>query len=370
MKPMISIIIPVKNEEETLPALYERMTKAAPSWNCDYEVIVIDDGSTDASAELLNSIHREDPRWKVLKFSRNFGHQPAVSAGIHYSSGDAVVVMDADLQDPPEELVRFLDKWREGYQVVYAIRTKRKENIFKRTAYALFYRLLKRLSSIDVPLDAGDFCVMDRAVVNVLAAIPEKTRFVRGLRSWAGFRQIGVAYERQARHAGEVKYTFSKLMQLAINGILSFSNAPLRLASWLGFLFCGLSIGLIVFLVAWWATDLTFLGMHPRNSAGWTSLVSLILFVSGLNMLMIGVVGEYLARVFDEVKGRPPWVIADAIGFDDKLVPAERQPIGWFAAADKFPPTRPRLKVASADEHLQLHTEEAEVSKESPNGRT
>lgn len=361
MMPFISIVIPVLNEEETLPALYDRLTNAARAWECDYEVIVIDDGSTDASPDILDAIHREDSRWKVLRFSRNFGHQPAVSAGIHFSKGDAVVVMDADLQDPPEELGRFLDKWREGYQVVYAIRTKRKENVFKRSAYAIFYRLLKRLAEIDVPLDAGDFCVMDRAVVNVLAELPERTRFVRGLRSWAGFRQTGVAYERDSRYAGDVKYTFSKLMQLAIDGILSFSGAPLRLASWLGILFCGLSIAFIVFLVAWWATDLTLLGMHPRNSVGWTSMVSLILFVSGLHMLMIGVVGEYLARVFDEVKGRPPWVIAMAQGFDDVIVPPMSPPVGWFVTSSYSREPRPVLKIAN-DETDSVDAEDAVMS--------
>ncbi|MEX0725829.1 MAG: glycosyltransferase family 2 protein, partial [Planctomycetaceae bacterium] len=360
-----SIVIPVMNEEETLPALYDRLTKAAPYWNCDYEVIVIDDGSTDASAEILSAIHREDPRWKVLHFSRNFGHQPAVSAGIHYSRGDAVVVMDADLQDPPEELGSFLDKWREGYQVVYAIRTKRKENVFKRSAYALFYRLLKRLADVDVPLDAGDFCVMDRSVVKVLAQMPERTRFVRGLRSWAGFRQAGVAYERHARHAGDVKYTFSKLIQLAINGILSFSGAPLRLASWLGILFCGLSIGLIAFLVGWWATDLTFMGMHPRQSAGWTSMVSLILFVSGLNMLLIGVVGEYLARVFDEVKGRPPWVIATALGFENEISECPPQPVGWFVTPPMAKEWRLVLKIAD-DENAFMDADDESVVTPAP----
>jgi glycosyltransferase involved in cell wall biosynthesis len=325
---MISVVLPFYNEEETIPSLYQRLTTAAAAWNETYEVIAIDDGSKDATAGMLAAICRTDPRWKLLRFSRNFGHQAAVSAGIHYSQGDAVVVMDSDLHDPPEQLHRFLDKWREGYQVVYAVRTKRKENIFKRTGYFLFYRLLKRLSTIDIPLDSGDFSLMDRSVVDALKALPERTRFVRGLRSWVGFRQTGVVYERDARFAGEAKYTFKKLLQLAINGILSFSSAPLRLASYLGFALCGISVLLIGFLVAWRLSDLSLLGMRPGMQMGWTSLISLILFLSGIQMLVIGAIGEYLARVFDEVQGRPPWIIGYAHGFDTLRAQSR---IGWCA---------------------------------------
>jgi glycosyltransferase involved in cell wall biosynthesis len=332
---MISVVLPFYNEEETIPALYGRLTEAAQGWNETYEVIAIDDGSKDATAGMLDAICRDDPRWKLLRFSRNFGHQAAVSAGIYYSQGAAVVVMDSDLQDPPEELHRFLDKWREGYQVVYAVRTKRKENVFKRTSYFLFYRLLKSLSTIEIPLDSGDFSLMDRSVVEVLKKLPERTRFVRGLRSWAGFRQIGVVYERDARFAGEVKYTFRKLVQLAVNGLLSFSSAPLRLASYLGFALCGLSIALIGLLAAWKLTDLTLLGMKPGSQVGWTSLISLILFLSGIQMLVIGAIGEYLARVFDEVQGRPPWIIGYAQGFDPRQSGTQ---IGW-CVSDIFRPS-------------------------------
>ena len=362
---MISVILPFHNEQETLPALYPRLTAAAQTWGADYEVIAIDDGSTDSTAGMLDAICREDPHWKLLRFSRNFGHQAAVSAGIHYSSGDAVVVMDSDLQDPPEQLHRFLAKWREGYQVVYAIRTKRKENIFKRAAYYLFYRLLKRLSSIDIPLDSGDFSVIDRSVVNVLKLLPERTRFVRGLRSWAGFRQVGVAYERDARYAGEVKYTFRKLVQLAINGILSFSSAPLRLASWLGVTLCGLSVTLVMLLVVWRLANFEILGMKPGNSVGWTSLISLILFLSGIQMLVIGMIGEYLARVFDEVQGRPPWIIGYARGFEPEQLAA---PVGW-CVSERFCPSQtmwsPNQPLAQDDArtapHPQMASEHAPV---------
>ena len=325
---MISIVIPVYNEEENISELYIRLTSAAEKWGDDYEVVIVDDGSSDASLQQLEMIHRTDPRWKVLSFSRNFGHQAAISAGIFYSHGDVVAIMDADLQDPPEELPRFLEKWREGYHVVYAIRTKRKEGVFKRACYKLFYRVLRRLASIDIPVDAGDFCVMDRAVVEVLKAMPERTRFVRGLRSWSGFRQTGVAYERSSRHAGTPKYTFPKLVRLAVIGLLLFSSVPLKLAAWSGFCLCAFSVLSILATVGWALGDFRLFGMRPRDVAGWTSIVSLILLMSGLQLLALGVIGQYLARVFDEVQGRPPWIIAYALGFADRRSPHD---LGWFA---------------------------------------
>lgn len=324
---MISIVIPVYNEEDVLPQLFDRLQTAAAQWKMDYEVILVNDGSRDRSNDIMATFHRRDPRWKVLGLSRNFGHQAAISAGIHYTRGDVVVLMDADLQDPPEELQRFLDKWREGYQVVYAIRTKRKENIFKRVAYAAFYRLLKRVASIDIPLDSGDFCVMDRSVVEVLRSLPERVRFVRGLRSWAGFRQTGLAYERQARQAGEPKYTLTKLMKLALDGIFAFSSVPLKLANWAGIGLCAGSLCLLVVLLAWWSLDMEWMGMRPGAALGWTSLCSLILLLSGVQMLILGIIGEYVARVFEEVKGRPPWIIGQALGFSSEQATAG---LGWF----------------------------------------
>lgn len=332
LRPLLSIVIPVYNELPILGALYERLTRAGRVWNVAYEVIAINDGSTDGSGDALAALHRRDARWKVLSLSRNFGHQAAISAGIHYSRGDAVVVMDADLQDPPEELHRFLDKWREGYQVVYAIRTKRKESFIKRAAYTAFYRLLRRVASIDMPLDAGDFCVMDRAVVEVLRAQPERTRFVRGLRTWAGFRQTGIAYERCARLAGEPKYTLPKLLRLAMDGIFCFSSAPLKLAAWMGVASCAASIGMIVGLCGWWYSAVRLFGMHPRDAAGWTSLCSLVLLLFGLQMLMTGIIGEYLARIFDEVKGREPWIIANALGVDPQAF--DSRP-GWHMPLER-----------------------------------
>ena len=324
---MISIVIPVYNEEENIPELYSRITTAAEQWGDDYEVVTVDDGSSDLSLQQLTMIHRRDPRWKVLAFSRNFGHQAAVSAGIFYSHGDVVAIMDADLQDPPEELPRFLAKWREGYHVVYAIRTKRKEGLLKRVSYKIFYYVLHRLGSIDIPVDAGDFCVMDRTVVEVLKAMPERTRFVRGLRSWLGFRQVGVAYERASRHAGASKYTFVKLIRLAVTGMLLFSSVPLKLSAWSGFCLCALSVLSILVMCGWALADVRLFGMRPRDATGWTSIVSLILLMSGLQLMALGVIGQYLARIFDEVQGRPPWIIAYALGFADRSSPHD---LGWF----------------------------------------
>jgi len=318
---MISVVIPVYNEEDNIAALHQRVSEGVGACDDDYEVIVVDDGSHDATAELLHEIHARDPRWKVLCFSRNFGHQTAVSAGIHYACGEVVAVMDGDLQDPPEILPDLIAKLHEGYEVVYAVRRKRKEGVFKRAAYRLFYRILRQMASIEVPLDAGDFCVMDRAVVDVLKAMPERARFVRGLRSWAGFRQTGFEYERHARYGGEPKYTFRKLVQLAVNGVLCLSSSPLRWASWMGVMLCGASVGLIALLLVWWFSRTTLFGIHPSNSIGWTSIMSMLLLLSGLQLLMIGIVGEYLARVFDEIKQRPPWIVARAYGFGSARLP-------------------------------------------------
>jgi glycosyltransferase involved in cell wall biosynthesis len=263
---MISIVIPIYNEEENLHNLYSRLTAAAPSWNEGYELVLVDDGSEDGSLDMMKAFAKEDSRVRIVKLSRNFGHQPAISAGIQEAKGDAVVIMDGDLQDPPEELHRFLDKWREGYQVVYAIRTKRKEGFFKRIAYSAFYRMLAAISEIDIPLDSGDFCVMDRKVVNaIVKEMPEQIRFVRGLRAYAGFKQVGVKYERAERAAGEVKYTFKKLMELALDGLFGFSNVPLRLATYFGFVIAIPSFFIGIFFVMARIIGFKILGHTPAE---------------------------------------------------------------------------------------------------------
>lgn len=309
-----SLVIPVFNEQQTIPRLYERVTAAAETWGGEFEIVCVDDGSTDLTAELLEELHLRDPRWKTVSFSRNFGHQAAVSAGLTYASGEAVGVIDGDLQDPPEMLKEMFARWESGYEVVYAVRASRKENLFKRTAYKTFYRILQKCATVKIPLDSGDFCVMDRKVVDVMNSLPERTRFLRGLRTWSGFRQTGIEYDRDARDQGESKYTLSKLFRLAFDGILGFSALPLRMASFLGLAFCGTSALLVLLLVLWRLSNVTVLGMHPANSMGWTSLVSIGLFLSGMQMLMLGIVGEYIARIFDEVKGRPGWIVASTSG--------------------------------------------------------
>jgi dolichol-phosphate mannosyltransferase len=315
LKSLLSIVIPVFNEEENILQLYERLVSAAPSWDLAFEVILVDDGSSDQTLVLLRQLHQQDSRFKYISFSRNFGHQTAVSAGLRYTKGNVIAVMDADLQDPPEELYRFLHKWEQGYQVIYGIRTKRKENIFKRSAYHLFYRILAWCSSIDIPLDSGDFCVMDRTVVDWLNALPERNRFVRGLRSWVGYRQIGIPYERHIRLAGEVKYTFQKLLRLAFDGIINFSYRPLQISGTFGLLVCLLSFIGIIFVVLHRILNFKIFGYSPQDVPGFTSLVLAVLFIGGVQLLTMGLFGEYLGRIFDEVKQRPLYIVKEQEGF-------------------------------------------------------
>ncbi|AWV99680.1 glycosyltransferase family 2 protein [Arcticibacterium luteifluviistationis] len=311
---MISIVIPIFNEEENIPNLYARLTAAAPSWKEDYEIVLVDDGSSDGSLEIMTDLIEKDSRVRLIKLSRNFGHQPAISAGIQEAKGDAVVIMDGDLQDPPEELYRFLDKWREGYQVVYAIRTKRKEGFFKKIAYATFYRMLAAISEIDIPLDSGDFCVMDRKVVNaIVKEMPEQIRFVRGLRAYAGFKQIGVKYERAERAAGEVKYTFKKLMELALDGLFGFSNVPLRLATYFGFIIAIPSFIVGFFFVLHRMIGFKVLGHTPAEIPGTTTLTVGMYFLGGVTLIILGILGEYIGRIYIEVKRRPFFVIDEII---------------------------------------------------------
>jgi glycosyltransferase involved in cell wall biosynthesis len=315
---IISIVVPVLNESTNINHLVKRLIDASTSWDFSYEVIFIDDGSTDNTLDLIREMHRKHPNFKYISFSRNFGHQTAVSAGLHHASGDAVVVMDADLQDPPEEIHKLLTKWREGYKVVYGIRQRRNEGIFKKTAYWMFYRILNKLSPISIPLDAGDFCVIDRSAVDHLNALPERNRFVRGLRSWIGFNQIGVPYDRHARFSGEVKYSFKKLLRLAFDGIINFSYRPLQIIGTFGFIVSLLSFAGLVFLAIFRILDISILGYSPKQVSGFTYLVLIIMFIGGLQTLALGVFGEYLGRMLDEVKQRPLYIIKESSDFTDK----------------------------------------------------
>jgi len=308
---MISIVIPIYNESENLDQLYARVTAASDTWSEDYEVILVDDGSSDDSPVRLRELADRDRHFRIVTLSRNFGHQAAISAGLQYAGGDAVVIMDGDLQDPPEELHRFLAKWREGFDVVFAIRGKRKEGAWKRLAYKAFYLCLKFVSEIEIPLDAGDFCVMDRRVRDALVnEMPEQNRFVRGLRAYAGFRQIGVAYERHARAAGEAKYTFSKLVRLALDGLLDFSRFPLRMATYAGFAVAIPSFLIGVFFIVHRLLDFEVFGYSPRDTPGLASLAVGMFFLSGVNLIILGIIGEYIGRIYYEVKRRPTFLVA------------------------------------------------------------
>jgi polyisoprenyl-phosphate glycosyltransferase len=311
---MISIVIPIFNEEENLDNLYNRLTAASPSWGEDYEIVLVDDGSRDNSLPMMRAFAEKDKHVRVVKLSRNFGHQPAISAGIQEAKGKAVIIMDGDLQDPPEELHRFLAKWREGYDVVYAVRTKRKEGFFKKMAYSTFYRILAWISDIQIPLDSGDFCVMDRKVVNVLVReMPEQIRFVRGMRAYAGFKQVGVTYERAERAAGEVKYTLSKLMKLALDGLFGFSTFPLRMATYLGFFISFISFFIGSFFIFARIFDFKVFGVSPKDVPGSATLTFGMYFLSGVILIILGILGEYIGRIYIEVKRRPFFVIDEVI---------------------------------------------------------
>lgn len=312
--PLLSVVLPVFNEQAVLPLLKQRLVPVLDGLGVRWEAIFVDDGSVDASLALLRDMHRDEPRFKAISFSRNFGHQIAVSAGLMESSGDAVAVLDADLQDPPELLAAFLTRWREGYDVVYGVRRKRKEGLIKRGAYFLFYRVMRALVDFDLPLDSGDFCLMDRRMVDELNALPETARFVRGLRAWIGFPQIGVEYERDARAAGETKYPFRKLLRLALDGIINFSVRPLTLMSWAGAITSfGAFLGIVFFLLHRFL-DFKIFGYSPNDVPGFTSVILSVLFIGGLQILALGLMGEYLGRIFTEVKRRPLYVTKDRFG--------------------------------------------------------
>lgn len=300
--PQLSVVVPLYNEEENVPELHRRLSESLGKLLHDYELVFVNDGSRDRTEELLNGLHAQDPRVTVIRLSRNFGHQAAVCAGLEHARGQGVVVMDGDLQDPPEVLGAFIAKWREGNDVVYAVRQNRKENVFKRAGYWTFYRLLRAISDLDIPLDSGDFCLMDRKVVDVLRHLPERLRFVRGLRTFVGFRQVGLCYDRGARYAGDPKYTFRTLAGLATDGLVSFSSYPLRLVTYCGFL----SVAVALVLALWVLGDALVYHTAPR---GWASTVVVVLFMSAIQLLSLGIIGEYIRRIFIESKGRPPYIV-------------------------------------------------------------
>jgi dolichol-phosphate mannosyltransferase len=311
----LTIVVPCYNEEEVLPELFQRINAAAPAWEKDFgiswQVLCIDDGSRDKTWELLQTQSQKDSHWQALRLSRNFGHQPAVTAGLAHAKGDAVLVIDADLQDPPEIFGEFIKKWREGFQVVYAVRTKRKENWFRKLCYWGYYRLLAKLADFKMPLDSGDFALIDRKVVDAMNALPEHGRYLRGLRAWVGFKQIGVIYERPARAAGYTKYNLRRSFNLALNGIFSFSKLPLRVVTSLGFWTSIIAFLGIIFtlLQRIFAEEFAFWGLSP--TPGYATIVLSVLFMGGVQLICLGVIGEYVGRVYDEVKGRPAFIVAE-----------------------------------------------------------
>jgi dolichol-phosphate mannosyltransferase len=311
----ISVIVPCFNEEAVLPGFFERMAAAAAGWGTEAEILCVDDGSRDRTWELLKAQNAKDPRWRCLSFARNFGHQAAVSAGLHHATGDAAVVIDADLQDPPEEIARLLAKWREGFEVVFAARKKRRDPLVKRILAWGFYRVISRLARFPMPPDAGDFCLLDKKVVAVMNALPERNRYLRGLRAWCGFRQTAIEFERGGRAGGKPQYTFKKSFRLAMDGIFSFSTVPLRLATWLGLVVsAGAFLGAVFTLCEKVFKDQFTKWGYPPGPHGIPTLVISILFLGGVQLICLGILGEYIARIYDEVKARPLWVIRDSAG--------------------------------------------------------
>jgi len=311
MKSLVSIIVPCFNEAEVLWETHGRLIHTLTQLDdLEFEIIYVDDGSQDATPDMLREIRALDPRARTLRFSRNFGHQTAVTAGLEHASGDAVVLIDADLQDPPEVIAEMVARWREGYHVAYGVRTDREgETRFKLATAKAFYRLLNRLSETEIPLDTGDFRLMDRTVVDALRAMPERDRFVRGMVAWAGFRQIAVPYRRAPRFAGESKYPFFRMVRFALDGLTSFSRAPLRLATWMGFLVSSVALAAITYAL--------FLRLFTNNwVTGWTALFIAVLFIGGAQLLSLGVIGEYIGRIYGETKRRPLYLVEEAHGFE------------------------------------------------------
>lgn len=305
-RPALSLILPVFNEEAVIPELGRRLAEFLSQLDLEHEVVFVDDGSHDRSRELLTALCEQNPNYKLVSFSRNFGHQLAITAGVDYARGDAVVVMDADLQDPPEVVREMLAKYREGFDVVYGVRRRREgETLFKKVTAAAFYRLLRSMVGVPIPLDAGDFRLMSRKVVIALRALQETHRFVRGMVCWVGFKQTAVYYDRPNRFAGETHYPFRKMLRFAIDGITSFSVVPLRIAIWLG-----VFAGFVSIVAAGWAVYSSFMG---HVLPGWTTIMIAVSLAACAQLLMIGILGEYVGRIYEEVKRRPLYLVQSEI---------------------------------------------------------
>jgi dolichol-phosphate mannosyltransferase len=310
-RPTLSVVAPCFNEEGVLHELYRRISQVLDGAGESWELVLVNDGSRDRTPQIMRELRAQDPRVKIVDFARNFGHGIAVTAGMDYAMGDAVVLIDADLQDPPELILEMLAKWREGYEVIYAIRSKRQgETWFKEFTAKAFYRLIYRITDIKIPMDTGDFRLMDRKVVEALKQMREHHRFMRGMSVWVGFRQTGVTYVRAERYAGETKYPLKKMVKFALDGITSFSFLPLQLAMYVGFVAAGLAIlGILAAVILRLSGSQAFYGQA-------STLVS-VLFLGGVQLICLGIIGEYLGRIYDEVKGRPLYIVREAVGFGE-----------------------------------------------------
>jgi dolichol-phosphate mannosyltransferase len=310
MNPFLSVIVPLYNEELVIRHMHEALTAALARNQLDYEIILVNDGSRDGTLAIAKELCWKDPRLKLVSFSRNFGHQIAITAGIDKAAGQAVVIIDADLQDPPEVILEMIEKWREGYQVVYGVRKERKgESFFKLATAALFYRILRMMTPVDIPADTGDFRLMDRQVVEQLKRMRERSRFVRGMVSWVGFKQGKVEYTRESRLLGETKYPFKKMVRFAIDGMLSFSQLPLRVSSGIG-----LACSFLAFVFMIYGFVVKYI--YPETAIqGWASIFVASLFLGGIQLMSIGILGEYIGRMYDEIKGRPLYIIEDEMNF-------------------------------------------------------
>jgi len=306
MKITYSIIAPIFNEKENLPELHRRVSEVMKQTRKTWELVLVDDGSTDGSTEMIRELAKKDKHIRPVIFARNFGHQIAITAGWDYARGDAVVIIDADLQDPPELILEMVKKWQEGYEVVYAIRAEREgESWFKLWTASLFYRIIYRITDVEIPLDTGDFRLMDRKVVNVLKSMRERYRFPRGMSAWVGFKQVGVEYKRAARVAGETKYPFRKMFRLAINAVTGFSYFPLQVATYIGFFSAGIAAIAIPIVIYMRITgSQAFFGQA-------TTLIA-VLFLGGVQLISLGILGEYIGRLYDEAKGRPLYIVREA----------------------------------------------------------
>lgn len=306
MKPVFTVVVPAFNEKDCLEEMYRRVKQVMEQTKDSWELVIVDDGSFDGTTEIIRHLAKKDSHVRPVIFARNYGHQIAVTAGMDYSRGDAVLVIDADLQDPPEVMLDLIARWREGYEVVYAVRAEREgETKFKLMTASLFYRLIYKITDVNIPMDTGDFRLLDRKVVNLMNGMRERQRFLRGMSAWVGFRQVGVPYNRAARYAGSTKYPLKKMIKLAMTAITSFSYFPLQLATWGGGTLSFFALVLLILFIILRAVGSAFLG-------GQAVTIILVVFLGGIQLISVGILGEYIGRIYDEVKGRPLYTTSEA----------------------------------------------------------